>query len=254
MTDGVRLTDEQRLDWLRLIRSENVGPRTFRALVNHYGGARAALAALPELAQRGGAAGGARVYPRADAEREIKAARALGIAFAAMGEPEYPLRLQMIDDAPPLLAVRGKLSALGQPMVAIVGARNASAAGIKFAERMARDLGEAGFVIVSGLARGIDGAAHRASGGTGPACETGKRCLMVEQIQLKGIVKSVSGYIAVVENAAQRTYFLRENDPIYNGFVQKITPDTVVFKEHFIDSLGRDNQREIVKTVNAPVV
>ena len=167
MTDGVRLTDEQRLDWLRLIRSENVGPRTFRALVNHYGGARAALAALPELAQRGGAAGGARVYPRADAEREIKAARALGITFVAMGEPDYPLRLQMIDDAPPLLAVRGKLSALGQPMVAIVGARNASAAGIKFAERMARDLGEAGFVIVSGLARGIDGAAHRASLSTG---------------------------------------------------------------------------------------
>jgi DNA processing protein len=167
VTDGVRLTDEQRLDWLRLIRSENVGPRTFRALVNHYGGARAALAALPELAQRGGAARGARVYPRADAEREIKAARALGIVFVAMGEPEFPLRLQMIDDAPPLLAVRGKLSALGQPMVAIVGARNASAAGIKFAERMARDLGEAGFVIVSGLARGIDGAAHRASLSTG---------------------------------------------------------------------------------------
>jgi DNA processing protein len=166
ITEGVRLTDEQRLDWLRLIRSENVGPRTFRALVNHYGGARAALAALPDLARRGGAAGGARVYPRADAEREIKSAQVLAVSFVALGEPEYPLRLQMIDDAPPLIAVRGKLSALAHSMVAIVGARNASAAGVKFAERLARDLGEAGFAVVSGLARGIDAAAHRASRAT----------------------------------------------------------------------------------------
>jgi DNA processing protein len=161
--EGVRLTAEQRLDWLRLIRSDNVGPRTFRALINHYGGARPALAALPDLARRGGATAAGRIYPRADAEREIKAAEALGVGFVALGEPDYPRRLQMIDDAPPLLAVRGNAAALSLPMIAIVGARNASAAGLRFAERIARDLGEAGFVIVSGLARGIDGAAHRAS-------------------------------------------------------------------------------------------
>ena len=90
--------------------------------------------------------------------------------------------------------------------------------------------------------------------GLSTACQGGKRCLEVTEIILRGIVRAPTGMIAVVENAAQRTYFLRENDPIYNGFVQKITPDTVVFKEHFIDNLGRDNQREIVKTVNAPVV
>ncbi len=139
------------------------GPRTFRALVNHYGGARAALAALPDLARRGGATGPARICTREEAERELKAATALGISLLALGEPDYPRRLQMIDDAPPLLAARGKLAALNLPMVAIVGARNASAAGIRFAERLARELGEAGFAIVSGLARGIDGAAHRAS-------------------------------------------------------------------------------------------
>ena len=139
--DGIRLTDEQRLDWLRLIRSENVGPRTFRALVNHYGGARAALDALPELARRGGAARTIRVYPRADAEREIAAAERLGAIFVASGEPAYPQRLAAIDDAPPLLAVRGNRDALARPMVAIVGSRNASAAGIKFAERLAHDLG-----------------------------------------------------------------------------------------------------------------
>jgi DNA processing protein len=166
-SDGIRLTDEQRLDWLRLIRSENVGPRTFRTLINHYGGAREALKALPDLARRGGASDAARVHPRAEAERELKAAHALGVELVALGEPEYPPRLGMIDDAPPLIAVRGKLSALAPAMVAIVGARNASAAGIKFAERLARELGAAGFVIASGLARGIDAAAHRASLTTG---------------------------------------------------------------------------------------
>ena len=160
---GARLTDEQRLDWLRLIRSENIGPRTFRVLLNHYGGARAALDALPELARRGGASGPGRICSREEAERELAGTRRLGVAWLALGEPDYPQRLRMIDDAPPLLAVRGTLGALAQPMVALVGSRNASGAGMKFAERIARDLGDAGFVIVSGLARGIDAAAHRSS-------------------------------------------------------------------------------------------
>jgi DNA processing protein len=167
LSDRVRMSERQRLDWLRLIRSDNVGPRTFHDLVSHYGGARVALAALPGLARRGGSTGTLRVCSREQAEAELKAARALGIEFVALGEPDYPPRLEMIDDAPPLIAVRGKLTALARPLVAIVGSRNASAAGMKFAERMARDLGEAGFVIVSGLARGIDAAAHRASLGSG---------------------------------------------------------------------------------------
>jgi DNA processing protein len=162
-----RLTDAQRLDWLRLIRSDNVGPRTFKSLLHHYGSARAALAALPELARRGGATQGPRICAREDAERELAAARELGVTLVALGEPDYPVRLREIDDAPPLLAVRGAQAALDRPMLAIVGARNASAAGLKFAEKLARDLGDAGFVIVSGLARGIDASAHRASLATG---------------------------------------------------------------------------------------
>ncbi|HEY1474348.1 MAG TPA: DNA-processing protein DprA [Pseudolabrys sp.] len=163
MGELARLSEEQRLDWLRLIRTDNIGPRTFRDLINHYGGARAALAALPALARRGGAAAPARICSREDAEAELQASRARGITFIALGEPDYPPRLQMIDDASPLLAVRGKLAVLAPPLVAIVGSRNASAAGVKFAERLARDLGAAGFATVSGLARGIDAAAHRAS-------------------------------------------------------------------------------------------
>jgi DNA processing protein len=162
-TEGVRLTDEQRIDWLRLIRSDNVGPRTFRMLVNHYGGARAAIDALPELAQRGGAPRPARVMAREDAEREFAASTRRGIRLIALGEPDYPQRLRMIDDPPPLIGVRGKIAVLASHMVALVGSRNASAAGAKFAERIAHELGASGFVIVSGLARGIDAAAHRAS-------------------------------------------------------------------------------------------
>jgi DNA processing protein len=162
-----KLTLESKLEWLRLIRSDNVGPRTFRALIHHYAGAGAALEALPALARRGGATGPARICPREEAERELKAAKAMGVSFVALGEPDYPPRLAMIDDAPPLLAARGNLAALSSPMVALVGARNASAAGIRFVERLARDLGGAGFVIASGLARGIDAAAHRASMASG---------------------------------------------------------------------------------------
>ena len=164
---GARLTDKERIEWLRLIRSENVGPRTFLALLAHYGSARAAVVALPALARRGGATGPARICSADEAEREIDAAGSLGVSFIALGEPDYPTRLSMIDDAPPMIAVRGKAEALARPMVAIVGGRNASAAGVRFAEHLARDLGAAGFAIASGLARGIDAAAHRASLKTG---------------------------------------------------------------------------------------
>ncbi len=164
---GVQLTEEQRLDWLRLIRSQNVGPRTFRGLVNHFGGARAALEALPSLARRGDAEMAVKICSRAEAERELAAAQKLGVAFVALGEPDYPQRLQMIDDAPPLIAIRGHLAALTMPTVAIVGSRNASGAGLKFTQRLSRDLGEAGFAVASGLARGIDAAAHAAALATG---------------------------------------------------------------------------------------
>src|SRR5229473_1716891 len=162
------LTDEQRIDWLRLIRSDNVGPRTFRSLINHYGSAKTALDRLPDLARRGGAARPSRICSEDDARAEIAASKRHGVSLVAPGEAGYPPRLAVLDDAPPLLGVRGAFEALMRPMIAIVGSRNASGAGLKFAGQLARDLGDAGFVIASGLARGIDQAAHRASlaGGT----------------------------------------------------------------------------------------
>jgi DNA processing protein len=157
------LTEAQRIDWLRLIRSDNVGPRTFRSLVNHFGSARTALEHLPELARRGGASRTLRICTEEEARAEFAACDQFGVSLIAPGETGYPPRLAVLDDAPPLIGVRGSLQALMRPMIAIVGSRNASGAGLKFAGQLARELGDAGFVIASGLARGIDQAAHRAS-------------------------------------------------------------------------------------------
>jgi DNA processing protein len=161
----VRLSDEQRVDWLRLIRTENVGPRTFRTLINQFGSAKRAIEHLPDLARRGGRA--LNVIGREEAAKEISAAAKLGVKYIGVGEVEYPALLRETEDAPPLLAVRGDIEALAKPAIAMVGSRNASAAGLRFASILARELGEAGFVVVSGFARGIDAASHRASLATG---------------------------------------------------------------------------------------
>jgi len=160
MRDLRPLGDTDRLEWLRLIRSENVGPVTFHALMARFHSAGNALAALPDLARQGGGRR-IRICPRDAAEREVEAVARLGGRLVALSEPGYPPLLATIDDAPPILSVIGRDSLLAEPVIAIVGARNGSANGIRFARSLARDLGRAGFVIVSGLARGIDGAAHR---------------------------------------------------------------------------------------------
>lgn len=164
---GVPLSDRQRLSWLRLIRSDNVGPATFRDLINHFGSAETAIEQLPELSRRGGSARAIRVASVEDAERELEAAAAFGAVFIGIGEPDYPPALRRIDGAPPLIAAIGDLALATRTSVGIVGARNASVSGAKMAARMARELGSAGYVIVSGFARGIDAASHRASMETG---------------------------------------------------------------------------------------
>ena len=162
---GIKLTDAQRRDWLRLIRSDNIGPRTFRTLINRYGSASAALEALPGLI--GKMARTVRIASVEEVEREMAAAQTIGVRFIGMGEPDYPAVLRQIESAPPILAVRGQVAVLARPMVALVGSRNASAAGLAFAERLARGVAQAGHVVVSGLARGIDARAHRSTLRTG---------------------------------------------------------------------------------------
>jgi DNA processing protein len=154
------LNPSERLDWLRLIRSENVGPVTFYQLLRRYGSAAAALEALPGLADRGGRRAPLALLPRAAAERELAELDQAGAVLVAWGEPDYPAALAEIDDAPPLLAVKGDASLLGRRAIAVVGARNASATGRRLARDLASELGRNGLVVVSGLARGIDAAAH----------------------------------------------------------------------------------------------
>ena len=160
------LDEPERLACLRLIRSDNVGPVTFRELINHYGGASAALAALPELQRRGGLRA-PRICPKARAESELEAARRAGATPVFTIEPGYPKALAAVEAPPPMLYVKGDLDLLARPAIAIVGSRQASAAGTKLARHFASELGRAGYVIVSGLARGIDASAHEAALETG---------------------------------------------------------------------------------------
>ncbi|MBF0247404.1 MAG: DNA-protecting protein DprA [Alphaproteobacteria bacterium] len=147
------------LDWLRLIRSQNVGPVTFYRLLERFGTARAALDALPDMARRGGAKSFT-AYPKAAAVREMEDLAARGGRFVTQLDDHYPPLLKHVEDAPPVLAVLGHPHLLKKRTVAIVGARNASLNGRNFARRIAADLGRAGLMIASGLARGLDAAAH----------------------------------------------------------------------------------------------
>lgn len=161
------LGDSERLACLRLIRSENVGPVTFRELINHYGGAEAALAVLPELSKRGGRGRPIRICQTARAEAELEAAEKAGSTPLFTIEPGYPALLAHAEAPPPLLYVKGRAALLNQPAFAIVGSRQCSAAGQKLARHFASALGRNGLVIASGLARGIDAAAHEAAIATG---------------------------------------------------------------------------------------
>ncbi|MEQ1578869.1 MAG: DNA-processing protein DprA [Hyphomicrobium sp.] len=160
------LGEGERVACLRLIRSGNVGPVTFRELINTFGGAAAALEALPELSRRGGGKQ-LRLCPKSRAEDELAAARRLGAYPLFTLEPGYPKALAAVEVPPPLIYAKGNTELLQAPAVAIIGSRLASAAGLKMAKTFAHELGRAGLVIVSGLARGIDGAAHTASLSTG---------------------------------------------------------------------------------------
>jgi DNA processing protein len=156
------LTIQERLDWLRLARSENVGTATFRRLLERFGSAGKALEHLPDLARRGGRKVIYRPYPVEAALAEIDQLAALGAHLVAWCEPLYPESLRAIETAPPVITARGRLDLLKEPLrVALVGARNASANGRRIASDLARDLAAEGAVIVSGMARGVDTAAHQ---------------------------------------------------------------------------------------------
>ena len=163
------LSFTERRDWLRLIRTQNVGPVSFRDLINRYGDASTALDALPSLIRK------KPIHPpRPDqVEAEMDYAEQMGVRLICAVEPDYPKYLRTLDPPPPVISVLGRLDVLHKPCVAIIGSRNASAIGQRFAGSLAAELGQAGYTIVSGLARGIDAAAHQGSLTTGTAAVLG---------------------------------------------------------------------------------
>ncbi len=155
-------TEDDRVAWLRLLRSRRVGPGTFYRLLAEHGSAQAALAALPQVAQ----AAGVENYtpcPPGVVQAELRAARGLGAELICVGQATYPAALYDLPDPPPVLWARGDIALLQRPAIALVGARNASSLGTRMSRALALGCGAAGFVVVSGLARGIDAAAHSAA-------------------------------------------------------------------------------------------
>ena len=192
------LSRDERLDWLRLIRTENVGPITFRQLLTRFGSVAAALEALPELARRGGRRP-VTVCSKAAVERELAEVEAIGADLIALIEPGYPQALAALEDAPPLLSCFGHAHLFQQKTIGIVGARNASANGRRLAQRIAADLGKAGLLVASGLARGIDAAAHEGALDTGTAAVVAggadviypeENTALYEEIKARGVIIS----------------------------------------------------------------
>jgi DNA processing protein len=222
-----KLTDRERRDWLRLIRSEGVGPVTFRRLLDRYGTAGTALAALPAIAGKAGREA-LRIADGAEAEREIAALCHIGGQLIAMDEPEYPAALRAIDDSPPLLAVLGDVATLTRPAVGIVGSRNASLNGRRVAEGLARDLAAAGWIIVSGLARGIDSAAHAGAlrGGTVAVLAGGVDVCYPEEN--RALYQRIAEIGAVISEAPLGTVPQARHFPRRNRLISGLTRGVVV--------------------------
>lgn len=173
-TKDMPVTDmKEKMSWLRLSRTENIGPVTFYRLIEAYGSASKAIDALPDLAKRGGRAKPLIAAPLTQVEREYQAIKKFGGDIICAGEADYPVSLAAIDDAPPVVTYTGNIALLKRSCVGIVGSRNASLNGRKFTEKLAHDLGTAGATVISGLARGIDTAAHAGSLETGTVAVLG---------------------------------------------------------------------------------
>jgi DNA processing protein len=229
MTGRRSLSDKERIDWLRLFRSENVGPITFHRLIQRYGTASAAIDHLPELAARGGRKNPIKLASREVAEKEINALQALGGVLLACCEPDYPEALAATEDAPPVLSVLGRREALHEKRnLAVVGSRNASLNGRQFAEKLARECGAAGFTIVSGLARGIDTAAHKGSIPTGTVAVLGCCISMVYPEENKDLYKQIAEKGAVVSECPFGTPPAAHQFPKRNRIISGLSEGVVV--------------------------
>ncbi len=224
---GRPLSAAEKRDWLRLIRSERVGPITFFRLIERFGSAAEALRRLPDLAKRGGGAAPA-LHPEAEADAELETLARQGGVFVAFGEPDYPPLLAHIEDAPPVLAVLGHPALLRRKAVAVVGARNATLGGRRFARTLAADLGRAEYVVASGLARGIDAAAHEGALATGTVAVQGAGVDVVYPSENAALYDKIRAQGAIVSEMACGTQPLARHFPRRNRIISGIARGVVV--------------------------
>ena len=254
------LTEAGRRDWLRLARTENVGPVTFDQLITRYGEASLALAALPDLARRGG-----RVLPLGvpsieDIEAELADGAALDARLLCACEAEFPQALAALDPPPPLLWVWGDASLLQRSIVAIVGARVASAAGQRFARGLASELGQAGQVIASGMARGVDGAAHEGSLPTGAIAVLGGGIADIYPPEHRDLHARIVEAGCVVSESRPRQTAQAKDFPRRNRIISGLSRAVVVVVEAEIRSgslitarLANEQGREVLAVPGSPL-
>lgn len=220
-----KLSEQQRVDWLRLIRSPTIGPITFRDLLNQFGGASAAIKALEG---RNNSSRRFQLSSQEKALREIEIADKFGAHIVALGEAAYPRWLQSIDAAPPLIYMKGRLDLAQRPSVGIVGSRNASGAGLKFAGVLAQNLGEKGIVITSGLARGIDTAAHCAALPTGTIAVLGGGLDHVYPAQNEDIYLKIASDGLLISERPLGVIAKAKDFPRRNRIISGISHGTIV--------------------------
>jgi DNA processing protein len=223
-----QLSDREKLAWLRLIRTENVGPITFNRLLDRFGTAEKALNALPDLAKRGGRMEALKAYPAAEAEKEMALALKFGARLVAKAEPDYPSWLAEIEDAPPLITVLGHAALLRKPALGVVGARNASLTGRKLAEDFSAKVGQAGYVIVSGLARGIDSAAHKATLATGTVAVVAGGINIVYPPENEALCRQIAEQGAIVAESPFGTEPLARHFPRRNRIISGLSLGVLV--------------------------
>jgi DNA processing protein len=251
------LSEAERRDWLRLARTENVGPVTFDQLIQRFGTATKALTALPDLARRGGRA--IRLAAEAVVDKELADGAALGARLICACEPGFPQALAALDPPPPVIWVRGRVDLLDRPTVAIVGARVASAAGQRFARGLASELGQSGQVIVSGLARGIDAAAHEGGLPTGTVAVLGGGVDDIYPPEHAGLYARVAEAGCVVsENEPGRAAIARDF-PRRNRIISGLSRAVVVVEAEFRSGslitarLAAEQGREVLAVPGSPL-
>jgi DNA processing protein len=260
------LTREEGIARIRLIRSPGVGPVTWHRLLARFGSARAAVEALPDLAAQGKLRGRGepfRPFTREAAETEMLAVRAAGGRYVFHDSPDYPPLLAMVEGAPPILIVRGGMDLAARHPVALVGARNASAGACKIARDMAHDLAEAGHAVVSGLARGVDAAAHEgalaAQGGAGTVAVIAGGIDIAYPPEHAGLMERIAGEGLIVSEQPPGTEPTQRHFPARNRIIAALSLGTVVVEAALKSGslitagLAGDYGREVMAVPGSPL-